>query len=574
MQLTSKQALRTVAFTLAVGCVSFACGGGGDATSVDQTGDAGGRPLEAASDATPGNHVPLSTLDAYLKGDRALYKESLGSDVAISGDGTVFVVGARNNESCSRGVHPKMPGPTFDCHDSGAAYIFRRDAEGWTREAFLKASNANVVDAKTELNDEFGATVAISDDGSTVAIGAPRESSCGEGVGGAQQDDNCPGAGAVYVFHYDGAWKQRAYLKASNTKSVYDDQPKGQYSETNFGGSIAVSGDGSLVVVANPGSSFLASSKNVYAEIDIFERIGDTYKPKPPVKAPAGFQFESQNWPVALSADGATIAARTRSYPAASKVQLFTRDGDAWKPTALLAASNEEVPDAGVLVNDDYFGASISISNDGSVVAVGAPAESSCSPSFDKDPKSNACMSAGAVYLFRKGASSWSEEAMLKASNAKPYSDTELHPVRGFGANSFYGRAVSLSGDGSAVAVGVGDESSCAKGLNGDQSQTKDEPGSYDPNDPYHAGSGDQCVRTGAVYFFRRAAKGWTQESYVKATNLAKDFGTSVALSKGGTTLAVGAPGESWCAAGINGNQWDDGGKDGCFLSGAAYIYR
>ena len=46
------------------------------------------------------------------------------------------------------------------------------------------------------------------------------------------------------------------------------------------------------------------------------------------------------------------------------------------------------------------------------------------------------------------------------------------------------------------------------------------------------------------------------------------NFGSSMALSS--ETLVVGAPFESSCAAGVNGNQADNN----CFAAGAAYIYR
>lgn len=60
------------------------------------------------------------------------------------------------------------------------------------------------------------------------------------------------------------------------------------------------------------------------------------------------------------------------------------------------------------------------------------------------------------------------------------------------------------------------------------------------------------------MYLYVRSAEdGWLHQAYIKASNTdANDvFGSSVALSHAGDTLAVGAPGEDSTATGINGDQ-------------------
>src|SRR5689334_4144524 len=61
------------------------------------------------------------------------------------------------------------------------------------------------------------------------------------------------------------------------------------------------------------------------------------------------------------------------------------------------------------------------------------------------------------------------------------------------------------------------------------------------------------------------------QQAYVKASNTGAGdrFGTSVALSADGNTLAVGAFDESSNATGINGNQADNSAPG----AGAVYVY-
>ena len=46
----------------------------------------------------------------------------------------------------------------------------------------------------------FVDSVALSDDGDTLAVGASLEASAATGVGGDQDDNFAPGAGAVYLY--------------------------------------------------------------------------------------------------------------------------------------------------------------------------------------------------------------------------------------------------------------------------------------------------------------------------------------------------------------------------------------
>jgi hypothetical protein len=59
--------------------------------------------------------------------------------------------------------------------------------------AYVKASN-------TEASDDFGFSVALTGDGSTLAVGAFGEDSSATGVGGNQADSSASQAGAVYVY--------------------------------------------------------------------------------------------------------------------------------------------------------------------------------------------------------------------------------------------------------------------------------------------------------------------------------------------------------------------------------------
>jgi len=162
---------------------------------------------------------------------------------------------------------------------------------------------------------------------------------------------------------------------------------------------------------------------------------------------------------------------------------------------------------------------------------VGAYGEASSATGKQED---NGTENSGAVYVFVRNGSKWSQQAFLKASNT--------------GVNDFFGSSVSLSGD--TLAVGAYGEASSARGVNGDQAD-------------------NTAVSSGAAYVFIRKGASWSQEAYLKASNADSGdyFGASVALS--GDTLVVGARNEASGAAGVDGNQEDNTAP----YSGAAYVF-
>lgn len=186
----------------------------------------------------------------------------------------------------------------------------------------------------------------------------------------------------------------------------------------------------------------------------------------------------------------------------------------------------------------DYFGYRLALSADGSTLAAGAPAEDSNAVGVDGNQADSSSGGSGAVYVFTRAGSAWSQQAYVKASNT--------------GAFDQFGASLALSADGSSLVVGATTEDSNATGIGGNQAD----------------GSADNA---GAVYVFARAGAAWNQRAYVKASNTGAgdQFGWSVALSADGSTLAVGAPAEASSATGIGGNQ-ADGSAIG---SGAVYVY-
>ena len=131
--------------------------------------------------------------EAYIKASNTDANDYLGEDrVALSGDGNTLAVGAYGEDGAGIGV----TGDQMDNSASfaGAVYVFTRDNGGvWTQQLYVKASN-------TDGDDWFGYSVALSDDGNTLAVGADGESSAATGVNGDEADNTAIYAGAVYVF--------------------------------------------------------------------------------------------------------------------------------------------------------------------------------------------------------------------------------------------------------------------------------------------------------------------------------------------------------------------------------------
>jgi len=474
---------------------------------------------------------------AYVKAFNADASDCFGWSVALSADGSTLAVGARDEASAAIGID----GNELDnsAGSSGAIYVFTRSGMTWSQQAYLKASN-------TDASDYFGWSVALSADGSTLAVGAQGEASAATDIGGNQLDNSADGAGAVYVFTRDGTtWSQQAYVKASNTEKL-----------DFFGWSVALSGDGSTLAVGATdenskatgiGGNQVDNSLLGAGAVYVFTRSGTTWSQSAYVKASntdAGDSFGSS---VALSDDGSTLVVgalyedskatgiggdQADNFASnAGAVYVFTRSGTTWSQQAYVKASNTGI--------NDSFGYSVALSGDGSTLAVGADRESSAATGIDGSQFDESFGDAGAVYVFTRSGTTWSQQAYVKASNT--------------GLLDRFGYSVALSTDGSTLAVGATGEDSNAVDIGGNQAD-------------------GSALQAGAVYKFTRIGTTWSQQAYVKASNTGKydEFGYNVALSTDGSILAVSAPYEDSAAVGIGGDQLDNS----ALSAGAVYVFR
>jgi hypothetical protein len=485
----------------------------------------------------------------------------IGNALAISSDGSTMAVGAPHENSGAKGVNGNQNDES--AYGSGAVYIFTRAGNTWAQQAYIKASNPGPY-------DNFGSRVSLSANGNTLAVSAVWEASAATGINGNQNDDSIPQAGAVYVFTRTGTtWAQQAYIKASNTgRAPVDNDDFGDGDQ--FGFTLSLSGDGNTLAAGAVSEDSRASGINNLAfqnddsaassgAIYVFTRTGATWSQQAYVKASNSEANDLFAYDVALSFDGNTMVVGSFNEDGSGRtvnaipdnrlaagggngaVYVFERVGAAWRQTAYVKGSRTEANDA--------LGYSVSISEDGNTIAAGAGEEnclapgvnpSGCETSRVVPPGAPAVNggSSGAAYVWARNGNTWTEMAFLKSSNPDQ--------------NDWFGVRMALSGDGNTLVVDAQNEDSNAKGINGNQGDNSAE-------------------ESGAVYVFTRSGNTWVQRAYVKGSNTESfdEFGSSIALTRDGKTMVVGARGESSAAKGMNGNQNDNAAKE----AGAAYVF-
>src|SRR5262245_19677134 len=404
----------------------------------------------------------------------------------------------------------------------------RSQSASFHQIAYLKASNP-VEDAHFgcggTLTGHAGNAAAISEDGNTLAIGAPHESGGARGINGDQNDQSLYSSGAVYVFTRRGdTVVQQAYIKASNPAA-----------DANFGSSVVLSRDGNTMAVA------------AYYE--------------------------------ASASTGINGNQSDRSIPEAGAVYIFTRTGNTWSQQAYIKASNTGTAAVGNgFAEGDQFGYSIGLSSDGNTLVVGAIGEDSKAEGINGDQADNSNNQSGAAYVFTRTGTTWSQQAYIKSSmnranvlfgysvglsaNGDALVVAEYDADRGKGALYVLGRSggtwshqariqadnaengdslgysLAISDDGNTIAAGAADEDCLTPGIN---------PSGCDKDQPLDHSAG-------AAYVFVRRGGAWSQEAFIKASNPGHEdwFGVRLALSGDGNTLAVAAPNEDSAAKGIN----------------------
>lgn len=152
---------------------------------------------------------------------------------------------------------------------SGAAWIFTRNASGWV------STKLTPNEQSPEHPAGAGWAVALSGSGDVAVIGGP---------------DRKP-YGAVWVFaRTNGAWSQKQMLVAT---------PEGQWADE--GRSVAISSSGDVILVGGPGDNAAMGAAWVWRL-----GTGGTYSQQAKLVGTEGAQQGQQGWVVSLSGNGAT----------------------------------------------------------------------------------------------------------------------------------------------------------------------------------------------------------------------------------------------------------------------------
>ena len=247
-----------------------------------------------------------------------------GMSVALSGDGTTVAIGASGNSGIN-GAY------------SGHVRVYRNIAGTWTK---LGAD----IDGEA-TNNASGSAVAISLDGNIVAIGAPFNS------------DNGNSAGQVRVYQYsNNAW----------TKIGADID--GESLNDNSGQAVAISSDGTIVAIGAPQNS--NGNGNGSGQVRVYRNIAGTWtKLGADIDGEAAGDVSGSS--VAISSDGTTVAIgapfNDGTGNSAGQLRVYQYSNSSWTKIGSDIDGNAA---------SDGSGRSVAISSDGTIVAVGAPQSS------------------------------------------------------------------------------------------------------------------------------------------------------------------------------------------------------
>lgn len=371
---------------------------------------------------------PLSQAQWFQKGsnlDGVAANDEFGHAVSLSADGLTLAVGAWGHDKPHTTLSPQ----------TGMVRIFYWNGADWIQKG-------GDIYGTTHTNYS-GESVSLSADGNTVAIGAPFSSSAAgqarifdwNGTAWIQRGSAIYGTAGSYSgksIKIDssgntvvvGAWRNSANGYYHGSASVYHWNGVswvqrgldlfGEADQDYFGISCDISNDGNTIIIGghrNDGNSSDAGHARIFdwdgtawiqrgTDID-----GDIY--------------DFSGWAVSMNGDGNTVAIGTWWQSHDNHTRVYYWDGTAWtqKGTDILGESSS-----------DGAGASVDLSDDGNIIAIGAVENTG-------DGIGSEC---GSVRMYAWDGSQWNL----------------IGEVNGSGGFDYAGRSVSLNADGSAVAIG------------------------------------------------------------------------------------------------------------------------
>lgn len=294
-----------------------------------------------------------------------------GESVSLSSDGTILAVGSTGGWGSGR--------------DSGIVQVYQNIAGIWTQIG-------------ADINGEFasdysGTSVSLSSDGTTLAIGAP----------GNKNNQNIFQSGSV-----------RVYKNISGTWTKIGADIDGVDAADNLGFRISLSSDGSTLAIGT------------YEDyVRVYKNIAGTW-------TLLGNEISGNYYCLSLSGDGSTMAVSTSSYTYIYDGTHYNRVDTSY--VKVLSISNGVWTQLGANIYKNegccapYTDYSVSLSNDGLILAVGFPG-------VDENGNEN-----GTVRIYKKIHGNWTQQGV------------DIKGEANYDKNGTY---VSLSKDGATIAIGA-----------------------------------------------------------------------------------------------------------------------
>lgn len=372
-------------------------------------------------------HAQISQSGLSIYGEAT--NDESGYAVSLSSDGSIIAIGALYNSN--------------NGSSAGSVRVYENKSGLWIQIG----TNINGEAA----GDYSGTSVALSADGSILAIGAPRNSGNGSKAGhvrvfknnggvwtqlGSDIDGETAGdlSGTSVSLSADGsivaigAVNNSANGTRSGNVRVFKNNAGvwskignfyGEVSYDAFGQSVSLSSDGSIIAIGadqNDGSGQEAGHVKIFQNLaNTWTQIGNN------IEGESAFDRSGRS--VSLSSDGAILAIGAQANGGngyqSGHVRIYENIAGIW--TQIGTDIDGEA--AG-----DYSGASVSLNSDGSIVAIGAPLNGG-NGSFS-----------GHVRIYKNESGIWTQI------------ETDID---GIGQSDRFGTAVDLSSDGSVVGIGA-----------------------------------------------------------------------------------------------------------------------
>jgi hypothetical protein len=354
--------------------------------------------------------------------------------------------------------------------DQGSAYVYIRSGNGWVQQAHLLASDG-------AEGDWLGQAVSLSADGNTALIGAPFKQVGSNAV-----------QGAAYVYTRVGnIWTEQAKLTAF-----------GGAVEDRFGYAVTLSADGNTAFVGVPQGDVDTNINQ--GSVYIYTQTGNTWLMHLQFFAVDGASNDGFGHTLSLSDDGNTLAVgayqdNVGANSDQGSVYIYRLNGNVWPQQAKLTAADGAV--------NDWFGYAVSLNSDGTRVIVSAYLD-------DTNGNNNQ----GSAYIFTRSGNTWTQEAKLLADDGA--------------VEDYFGRAVSITGDGNRVVVTA------------------------------HLNDVGLNEYQGSAYLYTRSGNSWTQQQEFAAPDSAAEdsFGSAADMSADGKTVIIGVNSDDIGDNMVQGSAW------------------